>query len=79
MMATIMTGCRKSADRVKEDADLSLEPPVSGIGILDFKAIEATAQAGYEYTLGMIDRLPADSPLRKFFDPPPAGGDGCPA
>jgi NTE family protein len=77
MMATIMTGCRKSADRVKEDADLSLEPPVKGINILDFKAIAATAQAGYEYTLGMLDRLPADSPLCRFFDPPPAGGDGC--
>ncbi|MDD8026597.1 MAG: patatin-like phospholipase family protein, partial [Acidobacteriota bacterium] len=67
MMATIMTGCRKSADAVKEDADLSLEPPVRGIGILDFKAIEKTAQAGYEYTLGMLDGLPADSPLRRFF------------
>ncbi len=78
MMATIMTGCRKSADRVKEDADLSLEPPVRGIGILDFKAIEATAQAGYEYTLGMLDRLPADSPLRRFLDPPPAGGRRLP-
>jgi len=67
MMATIMTGCRKSADAVKEDADLSLEPPVQGIGILDFKTIEKTAQMGYEYTLGIIDGLPDDSPLRRFF------------
>ncbi|MDP3177130.1 MAG: patatin-like phospholipase family protein [Spirochaetaceae bacterium] len=73
MMATIMTGCRKSADAVKEDADLSLSPPVQGIGILDFKALEETAQAGYEYALGMIDKLPADSPLRTFFAREPSG------
>ena len=79
MMATIMTGCRKNADAVKEDADLSLEPPVQGIGILDFKTIEKTARAGYEYTQGMLDRLPADSPLRKFFDRNPAGDGGCAA
>jgi len=66
MMATIMTGCRKSSDLVKEDADLSLEPPVRGIGILDFKNIDATAQAAYEYTIRMLDGLPEDSPLRKF-------------
>ncbi len=67
MMAAIMTGSRKNADAVKDDADLSLEPPVQGIGILDFKAIEATAQAGYEYTRGKLDALPADSPLRRYF------------
>ncbi len=66
MMATIMTGCRKSADLVKEDADLNLEPPVGGIGILDFKAIARTADSAYAYTLKMLDRLPADSPLRTF-------------
>ncbi len=76
MMATIMTGCRKNADAVKEDADLSLEPPVQGIGILDFKAFGKTAQAGYEYTREMIDRLPLDSPLRKFFDRKPAPEEG---
>jgi predicted acylesterase/phospholipase RssA len=79
MMATIMTGCRKSADAVKEDADLSLDPPVQGIGILDFKTIEKTARAGYEYTQGRLDRLPADSPLRKFLNPNPAGDGGCAA
>ena len=68
MMATIMTGCRKSADAVKEDADLSLEPPVSGIGILDFKNLEETARAGYEYTQGMIEQLPDDSPLRRLMN-----------
>jgi lysophospholipid hydrolase len=67
MMATIMTGCRKHADSVKADADLSLEPPVKGIGILDFKNLERTAQAGYEYAMARLDALPADSPLRKFF------------
>ena len=79
MMATIMTGCRKSADAVKADADLSLGPPVQGIGILDFKRIEETARAGYEHTLKMIDALPADSPLRRFLGAPPAGDSGCPA
>jgi predicted acylesterase/phospholipase RssA/CRP-like cAMP-binding protein len=79
MMATIMTGCRQSADAVKADADLSLEPPVRGIGILDFKKIEETAQAAYDYTQGMIDQLPVDSPLRRFLGWKPAGGDGCPA
>lgn len=73
MMATIMTGCRKHADAVKADADLSLEPPVEGIGILDFKSLEETAQAGYVYTQGVIDRLPAASPLRKFLNPRAAG------
>jgi NTE family protein/lysophospholipid hydrolase len=67
MMASIMTGCRKCADAVKEDADLSLEPPVQGIGILDFKAIDKTAQAAYEYTRKKLDELPADSPLRQYF------------
>jgi predicted acylesterase/phospholipase RssA/CRP-like cAMP-binding protein len=66
MMATIMTGSRKLADAVKADAELSLEPPVRGIGILDFKSLEQTAQAGYAYTLDMLDRLPPDSPLRAF-------------
>jgi NTE family protein/lysophospholipid hydrolase len=79
MMATIMTGCRKNADAVKADADLSLEPPVQGIGILDFKRIEETARAGYEHAQKMIDALPADSPLRAFFGPKPAGDDGCPS
>ncbi len=67
MMATIMTGCRKSADAAKADADLSLEPPVRGIGILDFKSLEKTAEEGYLYTRDMLDRLPADSPLRRYF------------
>ncbi len=66
MMATIMTGCRKSADRVKEDADLNLEPPVGGIGILDFKSIAETSRSAYAYTRDMLDRLPADSPLRGY-------------
>jgi len=66
MMATIMTGCRKSADAVKADADLSLEPPVQGIGVLDFKNLEKTAQGGYEHTLERIEALPADSPIRRF-------------
>jgi lysophospholipid hydrolase len=69
MMATIMTGSRKLADAVKACADLSLEPPVRGIGILDFKSLEQTAQAGYEYTRTMLDALPAGSPLRGFFSP----------
>jgi predicted acylesterase/phospholipase RssA/CRP-like cAMP-binding protein len=76
MMATIMTGCRKNADSVKEDADLSLEPPVQGIGILDFKTFEKTARAGYEYTRERLDTLPANSPLRRFFDRKPAGDPG---
>ena len=78
MMATIMTGCRKNADAVKEDADLSLEPPVRGIGILDFKSIEETAKAAYDYTLAIIESLPPDSPLRNFLDRNPAGNGGCP-
>jgi NTE family protein/lysophospholipid hydrolase len=69
LMAAIMTGSRKNADAVKDDADLSLEPPVHGIGILDFKAIDETARAGYEYTRGKLDALPADSPLRRLFRP----------
>jgi predicted acylesterase/phospholipase RssA/CRP-like cAMP-binding protein len=68
MMATIMTGCRKSADAAKADADLSLEPPVQGIGILDFKSLEKTAEEGYLYTRDILDRLPADSPLRRYFN-----------
>ena len=79
MMATIMTGCRKNADAVKADADLSLEPPVQGIGILDFKNIEETARAGYEHTQKMIDTLPAESPLRRFLGAPSAGNGACPA
>ncbi len=67
MMASIMTGCRRHADAVKEEADLNLEPPVRGIGILDFKAIDKTAQAAYEYTRKRLDELPSDSPLRQFF------------
>jgi NTE family protein/lysophospholipid hydrolase len=73
MLATIMTGSRKNADVVKADADLSLEPPVQGIGILDFKSLEETAQAGYVYTQGMIDTLPATSPLRRLLDTVAAG------
>ncbi|MBN1938660.1 MAG: cyclic nucleotide-binding domain-containing protein [Candidatus Aminicenantes bacterium] len=69
MMATIMTGCRKCADAVKEGADLSLEPPVGGIGILDFKAIARTAKEAYDYTQDMIDRLSETSPLRPFLRP----------
>jgi predicted acylesterase/phospholipase RssA len=79
MMATIMTGCRKNADIVKEDADLSLEPPVQGVGILDFKTFEKTAQEAYEYTKKMIDALPPDSPLRGFIDPDPALSEGSAA
>jgi predicted acylesterase/phospholipase RssA len=79
MMATIMTGCRKSADAVKADADLSLEPPVRGIGILDFKAIDETARAAYVYTKSRLDALPADSPLRTFFGPKPPAAGGCAA
>ncbi len=68
MMATIMTGSRKGADAVKSDADLSLEPPVRGIGILDFKAFDETVRAAYDYTLEMIDGLPPGSPLRPVTD-----------
>lgn len=80
MMAAIMTGSRRGADAVKADADLSLEPPVRGIGILDFKAIGETARAAHDYTLDVLDRLPGDSPFRAFTDSGPAGGGGaCPA
>jgi predicted acylesterase/phospholipase RssA len=68
MMATILTGCRKCAEAVKADADLSLEPPVRGVGILDFRCLEETAQQGYEYAMGALDRLPAGSPVRRFVD-----------
>ena len=64
---------------MKADADLSLEPPVQGIGILDFKNIEETARAGYEHTQKMIDTLPAESPLRRFLGAPSAGNGACPA
>lgn len=76
MMATIMTGCRKSADAVKADADLSLEPPVQGIGVLDFKNLDRTAQGGYEHALARIDALPADAPLRTLFGKAPRAGAG---
>ena len=67
MMATIMTGSRRNADAAKADADLSLEPPVRGIGILDFKSLEKTAEEGYRYTRAVLDGLPADSSLRRYF------------
>jgi hypothetical protein len=38
------------------------------VGILDFRCLEETAQQGYEYAMGALDRLPAGSPVRRFVD-----------
>jgi len=79
MLATLMTGSRQGSDAVKSAADLSPEPPVRGIGILDFKAIDETARAAYDYTLEKIDGLPPGSPLGALMDRKGGDGGACPA
>jgi NTE family protein len=56
-----------SAER-RHLATLLLEPPVSDIGLLDWKAYERATEAGYQYALrvigGRLERLHEQVPLR---------------
>ncbi len=63
MMSTMLTGSILAADSVKEDADLILTPPVKGVGFLDFKKMEQTAEIGYRYTMETLENL--DSQTKK--------------
>lgn len=56
-----------SAER-RQLASLLLEPPVSDIGLLDWKTYERAVEAGYQYAVraigGRVDRLHEQVPLR---------------
>ena len=57
MMSTIQTASYRSAISVKQEAHLSLTPPVADVGYLDFKSMEKTAEIGYRYTKDLLARM----------------------
>jgi len=40
-----------------------LEPPLPGVQLLDWKALDRAVEAGYRYTLGRIGELRALGPV----------------
>ncbi len=50
ILSTVLTGSYMGAERVKEQADLSLTPPLQEIGFLSFKKLEQIVDIGYRYT-----------------------------
>jgi NTE family protein/lysophospholipid hydrolase len=56
MLSTVLTGSFIAANSVKSDADLSLTPPLSEIGFLDFKKMNKIAEIGYNYTREILER-----------------------
>ena len=43
----------------RDQAQLVLEPPLPGVHLLDWKALDRAVEAGYRYALGRIDELRA--------------------
>jgi predicted acylesterase/phospholipase RssA len=44
------------ADAARATANLYLQPPVGGYGMLDWRAIEAIVESGYRYASGEVER-----------------------
>lgn len=68
MLSTVLTGSFIAANSVKLDADLSLTPPLSEFGFLDFKKMAKIADKGYQYTkdiLSQIDKIKLNDPGKR--------------
>jgi predicted acylesterase/phospholipase RssA len=65
-LATFRASNRMQVDKVKSCADLCIEPPVAGIGMLAFSLLDDAVRIGYDCTKKTLESLPADSPLRAF-------------
>lgn len=61
LLSTILTGSFRAAHSVKHMADLSLTPPLTEIGFLDFKKAKQAAEIGYRYTREALEKL--DDPV----------------
>ena len=63
-LATFRASNRMHVARAKECADLCIDPPVAGIGMLDFARVDEVVQIGYDCTRRILATLPKSSPLR---------------
>ncbi|MCP5048384.1 MAG: cyclic nucleotide-binding domain-containing protein [bacterium] len=66
MLSTVLTGSFIQANSVKCDADLSLTPPLTGVGFLDFKKMKQTADIGYNYTMEVLEKLDNEDLLKSL-------------
>ncbi|MCP5102209.1 MAG: cyclic nucleotide-binding domain-containing protein, partial [bacterium] len=57
LLSTILTGSFMAANSVKNEADLSLSPPLSHIGFLEFKKMKEVAEIGYRYTKETLEKI----------------------
>jgi predicted acylesterase/phospholipase RssA len=64
MLSTVLTGSFIAANSVKQDADLSLTPPLDKIGFLDFKKMNKAAEVGYDYTKEVLKQYGEEKILK---------------
>jgi len=57
ILSTVLTGSFIAANSVKRDADLSISPPLTGIGFLEFKKMKKAAEIGYEHTKRELEKI----------------------
>jgi predicted acylesterase/phospholipase RssA len=57
LLSTVLTGSFIAANSVKLDADLSLTPPLSQFGFLDFKKMRRIAESGHQYTREVLEHI----------------------
>jgi len=62
-LATFRASNRMHVARAKECADLCIDPPVAGIGMMAFSRVDEVVQIGYDCARKILARLPKDSPL----------------
>ncbi len=65
LLSAFRASNRIHVNKVKPEADLCIEPPVVGVGLLDFARMESLLQIGYDCAVKTLASLPEDSPLWK--------------
>lgn len=59
LVRAAMVGSVTQAQLGRDQAQLVLEPPLPGVQLLDWKALDRAVEAGYSYALGRIEELRA--------------------
>jgi len=62
LVRTVMLGSLQAGHRVRAQADLYLHPPVDGLGIFEFEAIDRAIEIGYEHALPRMREWKASRP-----------------
>ena len=73
LVRAAMVGSVTQGQLGRDQAQLVLEPPLPGVQLLDWKALDRAVEAGYRYTMGRIEELRALGPVAGQSSAPVAG------